>query len=618
MEPQKYELKDVDACVRTLDRDTTHGCATTHQGDTAPLILITHDQPHNYTTALYKDAKQPVALAVHQDLFNARNIRRWKADLGTNLKAIAVLQTDDQPTGASAYTPPADDAAELAAARYDFGIVLLSRNESRRALEVLQSDTATFSPMLELRYPMNARRNSLRCLSERSCLPIGGYTVWGSVEPRGVNSMPPVAGKRTVLLSAPLDATSFFHEHATGADAAASSIAAIVGAVDAVARLGLDRLRSLQTTPIFALFAAEAWDATGSRRFANDVAHFHCDEPMPAPPTVGSALPPLEGCQRPLRVNMHFATLRDAPLRSNIHIGPVGAAEANGTLHVHGPARLSPPVPPGDETAAEALLATAPSVSGLRLRRASDDATLPPGSAATFAHSMDTAVLCDYNVHARARVGSRFDIAAGLDRQLVCEASAVAARGWWRLASGGAVDSPTPDCSLIDQVLDCLDGDAPISGCALADALGIHAPGNSRYASVYQPGTVWPTSRFVHALLRARLNSSLCSDGASACEPTLLLHDALSPALEYNVQAARFEVQPNASQDDPIWAESNWPSHTGATLWLYTPSNWEAPFLIAIALVLAALTQLSVVWSGRLARQFAMGSWRRMEDSPSI
>jgi len=102
------------------------------------------------------------------------------------------------------------------------------------------------------------------CLERGRCDPLGGLSVWGAVGDvvRGE--------KESVLVTTQMDSTAFFHDLAFGANSAASGIIAVLGAVHALGQYR-DEIAALDKQIMVALFQAEVWDRTGSRRFVHDI-----------------------------------------------------------------------------------------------------------------------------------------------------------------------------------------------------------------------------------------------------------------------------------------------------------------------------------------------------------
>ena len=57
----------------------------------------------------------------------------------------------------------------------------------------------------EFRYRMFAHTDSLTCLNKATCMPVGGYSVWGGLRP--INRT-----HKVVMAVAKNDAAGFFHD----------------------------------------------------------------------------------------------------------------------------------------------------------------------------------------------------------------------------------------------------------------------------------------------------------------------------------------------------------------------------------------------------------------------
>ena len=65
------------------------------------------------------------------------------------------------------------------------------------------------------------------------------------------------------MVSAPMDASAFFHAAAMGADADTTAVVALLAAAQAIGRLNGS---AFEKDVVFALFNAEAWGFAGSQR----------------------------------------------------------------------------------------------------------------------------------------------------------------------------------------------------------------------------------------------------------------------------------------------------------------------------------------------------------------
>ena len=246
LDGQRVLLFGAFPCVRLLNATGIIGCATPSRAAIAPLAVAT-DAP-----ALARLLDDPpdgeLAVALSASLFGRTSLNALQRGFGAALRGVVVLHAAALPPGASSpepATPWLPGGSGLALERFPFGIVLLTKSESEAVLEhAAPPGTSSSPPLLEIRYPMNARGDAPSCLAVDECLPVGGQSVWGSVAPRVATdaSSPPSPllppSRRAVGLAAALDARSFFHDAAPGAYAAVAPLAALLAAVGSIASNG--------------------------------------------------------------------------------------------------------------------------------------------------------------------------------------------------------------------------------------------------------------------------------------------------------------------------------------------------------------------------------------------
>ena len=401
LDGQRIELRHVDPCVRLLNATGTIGCATRSSGSLAPLHVLRSDA--DLAALLRAPPEGGLAVALAAPLFHLTTLRALTATLGAKLDGVLVLDARAMP----AQVPSSPDLAVplgtetqprhpwnaagtgFSHERFPFAIVLLGTAESAAVLVHAARAGASVGgsgrgnpPLVELRYPMSARGDAPSCLARETCLPLGGQSVWGSLEPRTAPDTVLLPLERPVVaLTASLDATGFFHETAPGANAAVASLVAVLAAVDAVVSdpALASQLGSLPKTALFFLFTGEAWGELGSRRLLTDVRNFTCATPTPTPtptppPPPGAVLgntpsgapsqrppqrPPLpapSSCQAPFKRDLRFLELRERRLTALVHVGPIGAREAGEELFIHTSAAA---MNGGTNGAAEALRSAA-------------------------------------------------------------------------------------------------------------------------------------------------------------------------------------------------------------------------------------------------------------------
>jgi Zn-dependent M28 family amino/carboxypeptidase len=95
---------------------------------------------------------------------------------------------------------------------------------------------------------------------------VGGKNIWNTLKSFEVQ-------KKIVMAIASFDSSSFFHDLAFGANADASGVAALLGALQALSKVDQ---ASLQKQIVFALFTGESWGYIGSRAFVRDITDFTC------------------------------------------------------------------------------------------------------------------------------------------------------------------------------------------------------------------------------------------------------------------------------------------------------------------------------------------------------
>lgn len=105
--------------------------------------------------------------------------------------------------------------------------------------------------------------NSMSCLKEETCLPLGGYSVWSSLPP--INTSSSDQSKPVILTVASMDSASFFRDKSIGADSPISGLITLLAAVDALSHV--DGLDDLHKQLVFGVFTGESWGYLGSRRF---------------------------------------------------------------------------------------------------------------------------------------------------------------------------------------------------------------------------------------------------------------------------------------------------------------------------------------------------------------
>ena len=169
---------------------------------------------------------------------------------------------------------------------------------------------------------------SLDCLAWRDidgnrdpqCLPLGGQSIWGSL-----NSLDE---RPKIVLTAAFDSTAEFHQLATGANDAMSSLAAVMIIAEALSRISSD---TLQRQPMIFLANADEWGFSGSRRFVRDLYAFTCTLPIGA----SSSASGLPFCLDPIYPNTLFQKIKDSDIDMVIALDQIGVLDSSDTLYMH-------------------------------------------------------------------------------------------------------------------------------------------------------------------------------------------------------------------------------------------------------------------------------------------
>lgn len=180
-------------------------------------------------------------------------------------------------------------------------------------------------------YPMmSLRQNASECLAKNGCMPVGSYSLWGSVKPLATRGAEP----EYLLIAVAVTDTNLFHDSQTpGASVVAGPMAAAAAAVemlaDAYALANLtEQTSDLQV--IFGFFVGEEYGAMGSRRFVDDVRDFvaggYCQQrPWTGPPDVGNRKDFY--CYNPPYPDGNFTTLELSRVKWIIGLDQVGLRE---------------------------------------------------------------------------------------------------------------------------------------------------------------------------------------------------------------------------------------------------------------------------------------------------
>ena len=530
----------------------------------------------------------PVAVVLPSDLFTGATLSALTALRGHLAGAIVLLSTPGLPFSDAVASQLNPSGRGLLGVRLAYPVFAVTDPAQIALIRARASSNAALSPAVA--FPQFAARfsaymgppdtglDSAGCLAAGSCLPLGGFSIWAALG--GLDSAPPTAnassgsriessrvasasniacGSRVqrplVLATAPLDATAFFHGLATGSDAAASSLVALVAAAEALSHFKA-AAAALPLQIMFAAFQGESFGRLGSRRFMSESfgGGFACAQNVTAvnSPTGRVA------CAFPLRYDATFACLAGADLAFVLAADQLGLTPAAGPLFAHplgsgsnttsGPNSLAAqrsawaasvlgalgpmplPVLPGVPSAAQ----SDPGALSQSFEADAAQPSTPLLSVGEFAPRAGGVVLAEYNTTLTSRVfRSEFDNASNASPSAIAAAATVMARALFALAANAstaaAAAAAVPpllqaNASFVSQMLECITVDAQ---CALfAQLLGLGssaadmaplAPAGERlslYTSVYNqpaapsgPGSFSLQPALLEAVVRAALAS---------------------------------------------------------------------------------------------------------------
>lgn len=450
---------------------------------------------------------------------------------------------------------------------------------------------------MEFRFHMFANTNSIKCLRENVCQPLGGYSVWSAFgAPNKTNSL--------VLAMAGFDATSFFHEDAVGAETSVSGTVALIAAAHALANAPpqVVNISSLPHQLVFAFFTGENYGYVGSRKFLAEIQNFTClafPDNDPSKPS----------CSMPYKPSLRFQQLNVSRIRRALELKQV-AMGLSSTVYTHFERNNSASAAFASEIASlgwptPTLDAAVPAVQNA----SADTPGIPPSSMQTFVGALPATPAVVLTDHAGAYVNKFFNgdsdnlaylsaapSSASRANRLVCQAATIAARALF-------VAAATPDNSANATVNGTVvpGGAAAFNAsavmaraalinadCSVVDQLMRSFLGSSHYTSVYTPryhSTIGGFPRIIYnwmfnasAAVAGASNTSSSSSGSSSSSSAApvsytYFHDAVDPGLELDYTTFRYRVVGGdaaaAAWPSLLWAESNWSNDVGVT-WFRT------------------------------------------------
>ncbi|KAI9323739.1 Nicastrin-domain-containing protein [Dichotomocladium elegans] len=414
---------------------------------------------------------------------------------------------------------------------------------------------------MDFKVTMWAAVNSETCIRRGWCDAVGGMSVYATPSV----DMQAEDGKPIIMVTAPMDSRSLFHDLTIGANTHVAGMVSVLAVADALSKVPS---AALSKHVVYSLFAAESWGFAGSQRFVQDISSpFLCTNASRA-----FACPYANAsCSNPCVHTLDFTRVNLDKIETIIEFGSVGDASGSGYwAHV-------------DNIAQSGSLVNnfTQSSNGL-IKPAYQDGVqrkLPPSSAMSFLakkRDIRAIVLTDYQTNMGSLYNSDVDSANDMGKivQSVCQLATVTARTVWFEAQGSNMDQITANCTLIASLMDCLVSNFSCSFMqSYFSVSGISSI--SHYASVFNFGNPQPQliPRFVFSFLADITSASKqgscqtvqdCGLGEYCIKQKCIrsftaYHDAYGTGLQFDEAIGKLKVvDPTKS----TWTESTWDAPT--------------------------------------------------------
>lgn len=641
-----YSAVDTAPCFRLMTAsDGSVGCSSPQDGVGGLLYHVS--TPGELVTFAALHTSHARALLLPAELLDEDGMALLQ---GTeHLAGVVVLSNGVPPTGGFSPAPTVGRGARSAHAWNAAGRSLLDVSTGFPMVLVNGSTSETLITLAARNmdlgvdsFPQHALQfdfymgppslTSITCIEQQQCLPVGGQSVWGTLGELRAPDDP--GAKDVVMLAASMDATALFHDRALGGQAGASSIAAMLAAVQALSSEGA-RTRELPRRVAFGLFQGEAWGRIGSRRWLKEVQHFTCGSYQDAADSATGK----KYCRGPLRTDLSFRKLSFERFAHVLAFDQVGApVELGGSVYLHQDVGVA-----ATSTMAEVVRAAAG--TSLPVSVGVGGLGVPPSPVDTLLNMNDTVsagVLSPYDsTYGNRYFASYADDAANVDVDAVTAFATLLARSAYALATGlpaneaaAAVDAVSADLEadrdIVAQTVHCLLLDSTceffqqVIGVSQSDLEDItHGGPLSLYTGVYlQPyntGNGFKLEPSVSELfvrnylggitaanatqLRQCTSTAGCKkhDQKTECmlgrcvDSTVHFHDALTMGLEATRYANQYSVDSDALSQpdaDPLFTEPYWATSVGVKLYVASDPSGEwvmfaAGVLVTIGGVLA-------------------------------
>ena len=589
---------------------------------------------------------------MHSPMFNKANINALRDS--THVAGVVVLASQLNPAGSSPATrspqllppanpqfatfPPSDTLPAsprfnrsfewnplgdgMRGEFYPFAMQLLNDADSaafqRRAAENEAAIAAGSQPVYwaEFRYPSKAFSDSLTCLADGYCNPIGAQSIWTTLFPLSRNETRPF-----ILATVAIDSQSMFAASSTGAEAVQSGVIALMAAVDAIGRLLHNNetrdsvLNDFNHNLLFFFSHAESFEHAGSRKWVDDLLHFHCAD-TPVHDESGKESEPTS-CQEPFKTSLHFLELARNATGGRVGLSridrilEVGQVGLNSSLYLH----IERDASSYTRQWGEEIRALFTNESFVTLDWASTDTPgIPPSVSESFLSVNSSLPVLHIADHKREFLNrfyhsdDDYQLLQGSDeftsaQSTLCALGTLIARSLYVAAGGNAsvVQVIRADCQFVSRLLECLTRDehcgelhdfSPFTSWTPPD----HFPGAFFPATpdnyVSDDNHPFPSSTYVRYF-----NRTLAAAFANTSS-TPSYHDAVDPLLQLSFDDGQWTVTSgNGSRaSSRVWTVSN---DIAASCRLYRVEEDLVVYGLLLLGLLLSGGSIAGVWLGR-------------------
>ncbi|KAJ5074450.1 nicastrin [Anaeramoeba ignava] len=425
---------------------------------------------------------------------------------------------------------------------------------------------------------MQANEDSETCLRRKTCVPIGGQSVWGFIGGEYNKS------KEYIMITTPLDTRSSFPYLSPGSEFPSSGIVALLSAIDGIISFAnsnnaTEFYSSLKRQIMFGFWDGESFGHIGSLKFINDVKYFDCKEWNDSSHS---------SCNQPFRYSMAFKDLDLSKLTEIIEPNQVGLYTGNpnntyqSQLYTHYEKENFQSL-----VLAEKIMMV--SINSLKIMNLSTveypsphTPGIPPSSSESFVRKIKSdlpvVVLTDYpSQFSNAFYSSVFDDIFNIETQQIAGAASLLLRTVYMEATGCNPEEIPENLAVNETFIrDLMFCFSFTYYCQyFVDILGIpfNVP-SSNYPGLFSDTNVPIRSKFLHdfitylTLVQKSSEFPSCKSGydcnssenciVGKCYPRIVyFHPSYSNNVEYDYKQKEYKVVESYFPDD-LWVESDW------------------------------------------------------------